>query len=278
MVLLSVAAPGRLARVMVRPHSQKMEGTLETSGRVERVSYPADGGVVCRGWWITPASTAADRCIVLAHGWTSHGLRMAGFVEPLLGLGYQVLIYNARSHGDSDPFPICTVVQFTEDAAAALRYALSRVERVSVLGHSLGAAATLVAVADGAPVERVVAIAPPSHPVAAMAEMLDRQGVPGQLMVRRVGHHVQRAVGRSFASVAPELRMRDIACPVLLVHGSADEVVGVSHFDRLCQAAGPNVETLLVDGANHDSVKHAPETMARIMGFLGGGASSLPGR
>ncbi|HLN64331.1 MAG TPA: hypothetical protein VK464_22660 [Symbiobacteriaceae bacterium] len=110
MVVLSMAAPRRLAEIMLRPYPQPMDEELQTSGYAERVEFDANGGIRCRGWWVTPVGGGlADRVVVLAHGWTSHALRLANYLEPLLGLGFQVMLYNARSHGDSDHYPVCSL-------------------------------------------------------------------------------------------------------------------------------------------------------------------------
>jgi alpha-beta hydrolase superfamily lysophospholipase len=268
MVVLSVAAPRRLARIMLRPYPQPMAEQLQCAGQVERIEFAAAGGLRCRGWWVIPPGEARDQVVVLAHGWTSHALRMSGFVDPLLAMGFQVMLYNARSHGDSDMFPVVSLAQFTEDLTAAVAFARQRAGSVVMLGHSLGAAATLVAAADGAPIDAAIVLAPPGHPADASADILRSQGVPAGLIMRRIGSHVERYIGRTFESIAPELRLGEVRCPVLLIHGTEDEVVPVAHFHRLAKVAGPNVRTCLVEGVNHDQVKSAPQTLAEVRQFL----------
>jgi alpha-beta hydrolase superfamily lysophospholipase len=276
LMALSVTAPRRLAEFFLRPPVQPMRGTLTTSGRSERIEFPGGGEGLCRGWWVVPTGTdlspdggGTSHAVVLAHGWTSHCLRMSMFVDPLLQAGYQVLIYNARGHGDSDPSPFISQAQFAADLTAAVRYARSRAAHVAVVGHSMGAAAAIIAAADGAPVEAVVSLAPPTHPVQASVDILKADGIDGDLILHRIGAHVQAIIGRPFDSFAPERRIAEVACPVLVMHGTADEVVPVAHFHRLQQVAGPNVEMLLVEGANHDAVKTAPVTLPKVMAFLG---------
>jgi uncharacterized protein len=277
MVLLSVAAPRRLARIMLRPYPQPMREELTCEGAMERVAFAAVGGLQCRGWWVKPRGPARDQVVVLAHGWTSHALRMSSFVDPLLQMGFQVMLYNARSHGDSDTFPVVSLAQFTEDLKAAVAFARQRAGSVVALGHSLGAAAILVAAADGAPIDAAVVLASPGHPAEASADILRSQGVPAGLIMRRIGNHIERFIGRSFECIAPELRIGEVRCPVLLIHGTEDEVVPVAHFHRIAAAAGPNVRTCLVSGANHDQVKRSPLALAQIRSFLSDlGAGSDP--
>ncbi len=284
MVALSLAAPQRLARILLKPYPQPMKDELQLPPTAERVEFPTAGGLKCRGWWVPrEAGEGPHRCVVLAHGWTSHALRMALFVRPLVADGFDVLLYSARSHGDSDYYPFCSLAQFTEDLRAAVDFAHARVSEVAVLGHSLGGAAAIVAAAEGAQVGAVVALAAPSHPEQASLDILEAEGVPAELILRRIRPHVEGYIGRRFEEIAPERLIGRVACPVLLVHGTEDEVIPVSHYHRTMRGAGANVEGLLVEGANHDSVKEEPRMLARVRQFLGRwagagvGQGGLPG-
>jgi len=268
MLMLSLADPPRLARALLRPCPQPMSGELETGGAADPVEFPTKEGLFCRGWWIRPEEGAdPDRCVVLAHGWTSHALRMQPLVPPLLERGFAVLLYSARSHGNSDWFPVCSAQQFAEDVAAAVAFARRRAPRVAVVGHSLGAAGTILAAADGV-MDAAVALASPAHPAEAMVDLLRSQGVPVERVFPRVRPYMEATLACSLDSMAPERRVTEVRCPLLLIHGSADEVVPVAHFHRLCRAAGARAETLLVEGATHDSIKRLPEVLERIRAFL----------
>lgn len=267
-LFLTTADPSRLAEALLRPHPQPMIEKLQTQGTAEPVQFPTKGGLLCRGWWIRPAENAnPDRCVVLAHGWTSHALRMQSFADPLLDQGYAVLLYSCRGHGNSDHYPICSALQFAEDVEAAVAFARTRAPRVAVIGHSLGAAGAILAAANGVP-DAVVALASPADQADVLVDFLRAQGIAIDDVYERVQAHSEAVLGCTFDSFAPERRISEVKCPLLLVHGAADEVVPVAHFHRLCRAAGPQVERLLVEGANHDSVRRAPEALERIWDFL----------
>lgn len=269
MVAMSLVTPRRLARLILKPPAPERPGrALNTAGLAERIEF-GSGGVACRGWWVRPQHQASDACVVLAHGWTSNAHRMSHFIDPLLARGYQVMLYDARSHGESDPFDTCAILQFSEDAGAAAEFARTRAGRVAMVGHSMGAAATLVAAAEGAPVEAAVALAPPSHPVLGSRDILTLLGAPAGLIMRRITDHVQTYLGKSFESFAPEVRVTDVTCPVLLMHGTADRVVPVEHFRRIRANAGANVQAHEMAGMDHDEIKLAPTIVQRVVSFLG---------
>lgn len=55
-------------------------------------------------------------------------------------------------------------------------------------------------------------------------------------------------------------RIRELRCPVLIMHGRRDQTVPFSHSERLAAAANTPVETLWVDDANHLNIQElAPE-------------------
>ncbi|MFZ5823297.1 MAG: alpha/beta hydrolase [Bacillota bacterium] len=265
---MSLLAPRRLAAIMLRAPVRHSGGEVGLAAEAERVEFASGDGALCRGWWLTPLTGVADRAVVVTHGWTSQYLRMRPLVEPLLAGGNQVLLYDARGHGESDPTPYCSLRQFTDDLHHAVRFARARVERVAVLGHSLGGSASIVSTAEGSGAERVATLAAFADPRQASADILNREGMPGDLVMQRIGPHVESFIGCRFETITPELRIREVKVPHLLIHGTEDEVVPVAHFHRLVAAGGSQVEPLLIDGADHDSIKTHPEVLARVEAFL----------
>jgi fermentation-respiration switch protein FrsA (DUF1100 family) len=48
--------------------------------------------------------------------------------------------------------------------------------------------------------------------------------------------------------------LRQVRAPVLVIHGTADAVIPVSHGRRLYEAAGQPKQALWVEGAHHNDV------------------------
>lgn len=265
---LSLAAPRRLAALFLRNPRVMPGGEVHADAVAERIEFPSIDGGLCRGWWLTPHSGAADRVVVVAHGWTSQYLRMESFVAPLLAGGNHVLLYDARGHGESDPTPYCSIRQFSDDLHHAIRFARGRVSRVAVLGHSLGASACLVSTAEGSGAERVVTVAAFADPWQASADILTAEQLPGERLMRRIAPYVESLIGCHLDSVRPERLIGQIGVPVLLVHGTDDTVVPVAHFHHLAAAAGEGVQRLLIDGADHDTIRTRPEVLRAVAEFL----------
>lgn len=57
-------------------------------------------------------------------------------------------------------------------------------------------------------------------------------------------------------------------CPVLIVHGTDDDTIGIFQAKRLHQKCPTAVEPLWVEGAGHDDVEHTPEFLNRMKRFF----------
>src|SRR5882724_9402402 len=83
------------------------------------------------------------RTVLLVHGWNGNGAQLSGFVAPLLRAGYYVAAPDLPAHGDSAGTR--TNVRAMADALLRLGRRVGPVH--AVIAHSLGAAASVIALA-----------------------------------------------------------------------------------------------------------------------------------
>jgi pimeloyl-ACP methyl ester carboxylesterase len=99
--------------------------------------------------------------IYLVHGWGGQRAHLAVFVKPLVEAGYRVVAFDLPSHNESDPGALApgrtTAIECAHAVAAMIE---AHGPAHAVVAHSLGANATALAAADGAPVGRLVFLAP----------------------------------------------------------------------------------------------------------------------
>jgi alpha-beta hydrolase superfamily lysophospholipase len=250
------------------------------------VEIPADGGLRLPGWYIAAGPGPAPG-VVLVHGWESARDRTLPHAVVLHAAGFHVLTFDVRGHGANPPEALpLSVGEFASDTVAAVAVLAARPEvtRVGVLGHSMGAAGALVAAANDPRIAAAIAIATPADPsrLTRQTFRLARLPIPGPIawplawLTTRV---YLRPRGHTVRSVSAARAVRDIAAPVMLVHGSEDGVVPVGDLHRLASArrsARPDAvtETLVVAGGRHSWLYENPEYRAAIAGFL---AASLGG-
>jgi pimeloyl-ACP methyl ester carboxylesterase len=134
------------------------------------------------------------------------------------------------------------------------------------VGHSLGGAAGVLAVADGAPIDGLVLIAAPADVVRVTSEFLIDHGMPGNLMMTVLRPFLWRRAGSGFRRLQPFRRIREVDIPMLIVQPEHDERVIRPHAERLAAAAGQPFH--LVEGHEHTDVLGAPETIELVEEFL----------
>jgi uncharacterized protein len=248
--------------------------------RFEALEIPTTGGVHIHAWWI-PAGADPAPGVVLVHGWESSRDRTLPHAQILHAIGMHVLTLDVRGHGANGPelLPL-SVGEYAEDTragVAALR-ARPEVTRIGVLGHSMGAAGSLVAAAADPSIDAVVAVAAPADPhrLTRQTFRLAKLPIPGVIawplawLTTRV---YLKPRGHAVRSISATHAVRTIERPVMLVHGTDDGVVpaaDLARLERARRAALPGVvtETMTVDGGRHSWLYEFPAYRAAIARFL----------
>ena len=258
----------RLTNFVARPVPRPPDRTVDELDAVawERARVPA-GDHALPAWILgPPAGTAPHPAVfVLAHGWGASYGTVLRLGEPLAAAGHRVVLFDVRGHGSNEPLPWVTIRHFRDDTHTLLSWARARFpgRPLVLVGHSLGGAGAVLAVAEGAPADALVLVATPADVVQVTGEYLTDQGLPGALVVRLLRPFLWRRVGLPFAALTPVLRIRELRLPLLLLQPEHDQRVTRAHAERLAEAAGrPYV---LVRGAEHTDVLEHPETVRRVL-------------
>jgi pimeloyl-ACP methyl ester carboxylesterase len=244
------------------------------------LDIPTHGGLRLPAWWI-PAGPDPAPGVVLIHGWESARDRTLPHAQVLHAIGMHVLTIDVRGHGANGPEVLpMSVGEYALDARAAVAALRDHPEvtTIGILGHSMGAAGSLVAAASDPDVDAVIALAAPADPARLTRQTfrLARLPIPGVVawplawLTTRV--YLQPR-GHTIASVSASHAVRAIRVPVLLVHGTDDGVVPVGDLSRLAatrRAARPDAvtETLTVNGGRHSWLYEYAEYRAVIARFL----------
>jgi alpha-beta hydrolase superfamily lysophospholipase len=204
---------------------------------------------------------------VLAHGWGASYGTVLQLAEPLAAAGHDVLLFDMRGHGRNRAVAHVTVRHLRDDVAAVVRYATERFPgRALILaGHSFGGAASVLAVAEGAPVGALALIATPADVVQITAEYLTAKGMPGPLMAVVLRPFWWWRLGGTFVPHSPVRRIGEVGVPVLVIQPERDQRVHRSHGERLAKAAG--VELNVIPDREHTDVLAAPQTLALVAGL-----------
>lgn len=204
--------------------------------------------------------------------------------------GCDVLRFDFSYVGESEGrFADLTVSGEVEDLAGAWRYARSRVSGpIAVIGSSLGGTVALLFAAEEPSLAALATIAAVASPACRLRALPAAE----RARWREVGTYDLHGihVGVPFLDDVERLdvlgRIGAIRCPVLLAHGTADEVVSFADAARIAAVLGERARIDAYEGADHrfsDPALRADllETLAawveeRLAAALGGTAVTVP--
>ena len=222
-----------------------------------------------------PEGRAQVPAALLLHGFgatKSEAHRMfVKLARALANHGIASLRFDYRGCGDSaGNFEDITIRSQVIDAGEALRF-LARQKRVNsqrlaLIGMSLGGTIAAHLLAREPAKFKAAAL---WAPVAEGGDILDEFSTPdavASLAQTGLTEHWGNLVGvefiRQFAEMKPLREITKAKCPVLLVHGSADETVPAQHaelYERALLAAKRHVQKIIIAGADHTFSKQVWE-------------------
>jgi len=267
---LSAVAPSLAASVAERSfltpprHPQPAyEATALASARVSRIG--AGTPITAWTWGHGPA-------VLLVHGWGGRGAQLAHFVAPLMARGYSVVTFDAPGHGQS-PAPRSSLVAFAE-AIRAVSRALGPVR--GVIAHSIGAAASAVALRDGLRADAAVFLAPPADLTLHADMILETLGF-GRRARELMQERVERRLGVSWstldvATFAPAMRT-----PLLVIHDRDDAEVPWQEGAIIAQA-WPGATLSTTSGLGHRRLLRDREVVAESVSFALAALERRPAR
>ena len=220
--------------------------------------------------WLIPGKH--NQCtVILVHGWGANAQMMLPMALPFHQAGMNVLLYDARNHGMSDGDGFSSLPRFAEDLGSVIEWTKHELpnQKIVALGHSIGAAAAMLAASHRTDIDLVIGIAGFAHPNLVMQRHLERPWLP-RFIRPLIMNYIQWVIGYRFDDIAPMNRIRYIRCPVLLAHGTEDGVVPISDMRLIEQNALPenNVHVVAIDGARHDSIDQFQQHANYLIDFI----------
>lgn len=263
--IASVFAPRamieRAARWFATPSAVAREraGSVETDARRHTLSI--DGEQIAVYEWGDPRT---QPYVLLAHGWSSFALRFLPWIGPLRAAGFAVVAFDQVGHGRSSG-QRSTLPQFAHHLGeVAAHYGPA----AAVIGHSMGGAATAIAMTEGLRAERAVLLAPAADLAAALRRFTRGIGLPRRLFVR-LRERLEAQAQVRFDTLLMHPRVRRLSQPVLIVHDLADREVPWEEGERYARY-WPGARLLSTDGLGHHRIAADADVIATALRFLAG--------
>jgi fermentation-respiration switch protein FrsA (DUF1100 family) len=205
--------------------------------RVEEVWIATEDGLRLNAWFLPVPSS--PKVLLMFHGNAENIGYGLGRLRVLARLGVNVLAVDYRGYGKSEGSP--DEAGIYRDAEAAYRYLTEirqfQPKNIVVYGQSLGGAVAIDLASR--------------HPCGGL--IVESSFTSGREMARRAFRIplLEYVVKSHFDSLA---KIKNVRSPILIIHGTRDEVVPFAMGQRLYQAAPEPKAFLPVEGAGHNDV------------------------
>src|SRR5215475_4241161 len=251
------------------------ESFKHTHGHREDLIVRAPDGAVLRGWKVH-AENPNGSWVLLFHGVSDNRVGVIGHSEFLLQNGYNVVMVDARCHGESGG-EIATYGWLERQDARAVIDALETSEKpqhLFALGESMGAGIVLQTAAIDPRIEAVVAEASFANLQEAAYDYAGLRQYPwlgktlfapgAWLMVYRGG----KLAGFPAGEVSPEKAVAARHFPVLIICDEKDQALPCRHSEMIYNAARGPKEFWRVPNAFHTAaIGYEPEEFRkRVLG------------
>lgn len=244
---LEYITPGGTRKVVRRPRTD-VEATQQM------VPY-RDGFISTRVW-----GDADGKIVLLIHGWAANQTDMFPFIPKLLDAGFKVVAMDLPAHGESS-FESAGLNHLGD---GVLTVGNHHGQLKGVIAHSVGCAATQVAISNGMKVERVVMLASPNNYEAKTFDYAKYKGFDDEQTKEFIAALKE-------LDVRVEIRSRDFVpqfeTPALIVHSADDLVIPIAIGEQLT-AMWKNSKFLKVDGLNHRGVLKDESVIRNAIEFL----------
>jgi len=259
LAVAAVAFAASVERMFFHPDSVTYAEPARLGLAHEDVYIDTAGGERLHAWWL-PAQGVALGTVLHLHGNAANIGNHLPLVAWLPAAGFNLLMLDYRGFGRSQGRP--TLAGVVDDAEAALRHLRGRpgvdAQRLIVLGQSLGGATALRLLARDSAGVRLAVIE---------AAFASYRGIARDAALRSVLLAPLLPLALPMLPPAaddPVAALASIQAPLLILHGTADEVIPFSHGEQLA-AAAPKARFVRLEGASHMDLLTRPAVRQLVL-------------
>ncbi len=279
-ILLSLLiAIGALLVLMTKMYTNKFEAHTKTPGEYgipfESVRYPTKNNKKLYGWWIPAPKNTVETAstLILVHGWNRNVGRMMPYIKELYPAGYNLLVFDSRNHGSSDPDEFSSMPKFAEDIIASINFlekkTESNIDNLGVIGLSMGGAASIYAASKDKRISKIITVGAFANPASVMKREIQKKHIPYFPLIWMFFKYVQYKIGTSFEAIAPINNISKVKAEILLIHGEVDEVVPIEDAQLMEKTGNPfSVKLWTIPGKGHSDCHEFADFWTRVREFL----------
>lgn len=203
-----------------------------------------------------------SRYILISHGYTDNRIGSLKYTRIYLNLGFNVILYDLRGHGENEKTFCTYTIRESRDLAAMIadsRRRYADATAFGIHGESLGAASSVACLKYKPQIDFVVADCGFSEITSVMQRGLKGMHLP-PVLVHWASVCAKLRYGFFYHQMRPIDSLADNKIPILFIHGEKDDFILPFHSQNMAKATQGYSEIRLIPGATHAaSVLTAPE-------------------
>ncbi len=244
-VAMEFISPGSVRKIVRHPN-------VDLKAEAESVPFK-QGSIAIRSW-------GEGKPVLLVHGWGVNQSDMFNFIPALLEGGFKAVAMDLPSHGESSGET--TDLDNLSDGVLAVGAHLGQLE--GLVAHSMGCAASQLAISKGLAVTKVVMLASPHDYEWNLREFAKQRGFDAVQVEQLLQVLCDLGVRMSIRSAdfVPGFNM-----PALIVHSEDDAVIPVSTGKELSDLWKYS-QFWKVNGMRHRGLLKDESVIARVIEYL----------
>lgn len=255
------AAERQAASLFLTPTRKRRSGPVLEDPATGRYALTVREGELQVSAW----SWGSGPAVLLAHGWGGTAADMAPLAGELQRAGYRAVLFDFPAHGRS-PGRRTNMVEWLR-VMRAVAAAVGPFHAVA--GHSFGAAAIAIALAEQEMEARgAVLLAPVIGPTLFVDRFTGMIGLP-PARAEGMMRHIARTVGREPATLDARRAAATLRVPALVMHDPQDREVPWAHGAEIANAwLGSRM--VAAEGLGHNRLLRDPLILASAVDFIRG--------
>lgn len=222
---------------------------------LEQITIESEDNLKLKGYYHNVYPTS-KKVIIINHGYTDNHYVTYQFTDVFFEEGYNVLLIDMRSHGESEGDIASYGYNESKDLGKWVEWIKNKVGEdayIGLHGQSMGAASVLLyAGINPKDIKFVIEDCGFSTAKEVIIFQLKKAKVPFRLLYSLVRRKTKRLYSFDFNKISPIESIINSTIPTLFIHGTADETVPCWMSKKMYEKKnGPKDMIYIVEGADH---------------------------
>lgn len=222
----------------------------------DRWTITSDDGLKLTGYYI-PAQLPSSKTVIMAHGYKSKAIDNLKYAKIFYEMGYNILMPDARGHGDSEGDYIGFGWPERKDYQLWIQKVIKTVgedSQIALFGISMGGATVMMVSGEEIPDQVKVVIDDCGY--TSVDEELSFQlkqiyKLPSFPLINTTSILTDLLCGYNFYEASAVKQVKKNKLPMLFIHGGDDNFVPTKMVYQVYEACQAEKDILIVEGAGH---------------------------